>query len=200
MRDNTDVQKRVKLDPNRRVELPDEIWMKIMGHVKPMYLFQNISLVCKHFYNIHRSAAVCFEVNNVKDEDHFQGLMKVLPDCISLEVIKIKLESSKMAYMDAIIKQVLSSCQKVKTMKLLSDQIVIDNSKDPHLSMKTIGTLGTRLEHVEFNNVEIEDKNFLSNLQELKTLTLPSYHESVEKGPKEILALFKFWPKQVRLQ
>ena len=194
MRDNTDVQKRVKLDPDRRVVLPDEIWMKIMGHVKPMYLFQNISLVCKHFYNIHRSAAVCFEVNNVKDEDHFQGLMKVLPDCISLEVIKIKLESSKMAYMDAIIKQVLISSKKVKILKLFSDQSVFKDNDNPHLSMKNIGTLGTKLEHVEFNNVEIDDKNFLSNLHELKTVTIPSYHESLE-GPKEILGLLKFWPK-----
>ena len=165
-----------------------------MSYLNSQDLFQKISLVCRHFYNIHRCAATYLEVNNVKNEKHFQDLIKVLPECKLLKVIKIKVESSKMAYMDAIIKQVLSSCQKIKTLKLLSDQIVIDNSKDPHLSMKTIGTLGTKLEHLEFNNVQIEDKNFLSNLHELKTLSLSSYQESPE-GPKEIMALFKVWPK-----
>ena len=189
----TNHEKKVKHDPENNVKFPDEIWLKIMSYLNSQDLFQKISLVCRHFYDFHR-CAIYLEANNVKDENHFQDLIKVLPDCKLLKVIKIKVESFKMAYMDAIIKQVLSSCQKIKTLKLLSDQIVIDNSKDPHLSMKTIGTLGTQLEHLEFNNVQIEDKNFLSNLHELKILSLSSYQESPE-GPKEIMALFKVWPK-----
>ena len=170
------------------------MWMKIMSYLNSQDLFQKISLVCRHFYNIHRCAATYLEVNNVKNEKHFQDLIKVLPECKLLKVIKIKVESSKMAYMDAIIKQVLISSKKVKILKLFSDQSVFKDNDNPHLSMKNIGTLGTKLEHVEFNNVEIDDKNLLSNLHELKTLTLPSYQESLE-GPKEILALIKFWPK-----
>ena len=187
--------KKVKHDPENNVKFPDEIWLKIMSYLNSQDLFQKISLVCRHFYDIHRCAAIYLEVNHVKDEKYFQDLIRVLPDCKLLKVIKIKVESSKMAYMDAIIKQVLSSCQKIKTLKLFSDQYILENTENPHLSMKTIGTLGTKLEQLELNNFKIEDNNFLSNLHELKTLTLPSYHESVEKGPKEILALFKFWPK-----
>ena len=60
-------KKKVNHDPENSVKLPDEMWMKIMSYLNTQDLFQKISLVCQHFYDIHRSAAVCFEVNDVSD-------------------------------------------------------------------------------------------------------------------------------------
>ena len=59
------------------------------------------------------------------------------------------------------------------------------------LSMKTIGTLGKKLEHLVLNDVEMEEKYFLSNLIELKSLGMTSFTER----PEEILSLSKFLPK-----
>ena len=114
MSGNTDVQKRVKLDPDRRVELPDEIWMKIMSYVKSRDLFQNVGLVCKRFYNIHRSAVQYLEMKSVGKKKEFLDAMKVLSQCKSLKVFEIEWTyrpycrvTSMMSYMEDMIKQVL---------------------------------------------------------------------------------------------
>ena len=188
--DTENKKKKVKLDPGFKVELPDEMWMKIMSYLNSQDLFQNISLVCKHLYNIHRSAAKYIEVNNVENKKNYNRVIRVLSDCKSLEMIKIEVKSSMMSYMDGIIKKALISCPKIKTLKLYSDQTICDNLTNPCLSMKNIGTFGKRLEYLEFNEIDIENKDFLSNLSELKSLRLPSYHR-----PKELISYSKFWPK-----
>ena len=191
---NENQKKRVKLDPGIKVELPDEMWMKIMGYLDYMDLFQNISLICKHFYNIHRSSAKYLEVKRLERRQHFLTAIKVLSDCKSLKTLRIEVKSFNMSYMDAIIKQALISCQNVKTLKVFSDQDRYLNDKfrtKPCLSMKTIGTLGKKLEHLVLHDIQIEETDFLSNLIELKSLGLTS----LTQRPEEILSLSKFWPK-----
>ena len=62
---NSKDDKKIKLDPDRKVQLPDEIWMKIMSYLKSTFVFQNVSLVCKRFLKIHRNAVKYLEMKNV---------------------------------------------------------------------------------------------------------------------------------------
>ena len=43
------VEKKIKIDPKKAPNLPQEIWLKIMNYVKNKDLFMNISLACKFF-------------------------------------------------------------------------------------------------------------------------------------------------------
>ena len=154
-------KKKVKLDPGIKVELPNEIWTKIMSYLNSEDLFQNVNLVCRHFYNIHRSAAKYLEVKNIKKKDHFKTVIKVLSDCKSLKMFKIEGNCFTKSYMDEIIKQALISCQNIKTLKVFSD---LHHHDDYHvvfedgifktftcidqLNMKLIGKFGTKLEHL----------------------------------------------------
>ena len=169
-------QKKVKLDPYRRVELPDELWMKIMSYVKSRYLFQNVSLVCKRFYNIHRSAVQYLEMKSVGKKKEFLAAMKVLSQCKSLKVFEIEWAyrpycrvTSMMMMMEDMIKQVLTSSKILKSIKVYFNGGYGSLAEQP-FSMDNIKTLGRKLEHLELRGMNIEDKGFLSTLNELKTL------------------------------
>ena len=191
MSGNTDVQKRVKLDPNRRVELPDEIWMKIMSYVKSMHLFLNVSLVCKRFYNIHRSAIKYLKVECVRNKKKFQSAIKVLAQCKSLKAFEIQYAhyenhnwQSKTFYMESMIKQVLISSQNLKILKLDQSATLLN------MERIGIGILGKRLEHLEVNGRNIEGKSCISTLNELKTLRFDCFSER-----NDILSLIINFPK-----
>ena len=135
------------------------------------------------------------EVKDLERRQHFLTAMKVLLDCKSLKTLRIEVKSFNMSYMDAIIKQALILCQNLRTLKVFSDQngkYLNDKFRTkPCLSMKTIGTLGKKLEHLVLHDIQIEETDFLSNLIELKSLGLTS----LTQRPEEILSLSKFWPK-----
>ena len=68
--------KKVKLD--RKVDLPNEIWMKIMSYMKSIDLFQNVSLVCKHFLLQHISLHLCVYCKSVcKQDSHFETSQRI---------------------------------------------------------------------------------------------------------------------------
>ena len=194
-------KKKVKLDPGIKVKLPDEMWMKIMGYLNCEDLFQNVNLVNRHFYNIHRSAAKYLEVKDIEKKEHFEMVIKVLSNCKSLKIFKIDGNYSKMSYMDGIIKQALISCQNIKTLMVLPDQfndsdryIVFEDeirAYKNHLNMETIGTFGKKLEHLVLNDVEIISEHFLSNLTELKTLRLTAFQKKNSRNNFFIKVLAK---------
>ena len=186
-------KKRVKSDPHREIELPDEIWTKILSYVKSVDLFQNVSLVCKRFYNIHRDAVVYLEVKNTVLKKDFQKAIKVLKQCKSVKMFKIEWTERKhcsaksmMSYMNDIIKQVLVSSPNLKTLKVF----LFNNKfgKSSSLDTKTISTFGNRLEYLEIDNNN--KKSFIANLQELKTLKVKGLN-----GSMDIISLSKNCPK-----
>ena len=47
--DENQVEKKIKIDPKKTPNLPQEIWLKIMNHLKTKDLFLSFGLVCKFF-------------------------------------------------------------------------------------------------------------------------------------------------------
>ena len=183
-------KKKVKYDSNRKVELPDEIWMKIMSYLKSIELFQNFSLVSKLFYNIHRSAVKYFEMKCVSNKKDYQKAIKVLLQCKSVKMFKIELSDRrysnlKMKYMNEIIKQVLVSFPNLKTLMVYPTH----KYTNPEFDVETIGTFGKKLEHLVIDTY-ISCKNFMSNLHELKTLKPKNLNSS-----KDIISLSENCPK-----
>ena len=171
--------KKVKLD--RKVDLPDEIWMKIMGYVKSFDLFQNVSLVCKHFYNIHRDAVKYVAMKSVDNKKNHQNAINTLLQCKSLKMFEIDVVVRKysnpnnvMSQVDDIIKQVLVTCAGLKSLKInMATKILWPDPKAKRYpTMENIGTLGKRLEHLEMIGEQIYEKSFISNLSKLKILKI----------------------------
>ena len=185
-------KKKVKLDPNRKVEMPDEIWINILSYVKSVDLFQNVSLACKRFYNIHRNAAIYLDIENMRLKKNFQKAIKVLSQCKSMKLFKIEwLEkrqsnrNSMMTYMNDIIKQVLVSSPNLKTLKINPPSKFLTFN----LEVESIGTFGKKLEHLVIGTT-VCSKNFISNLHELKTLKIEGLRLT-----KDIISITENCPK-----
>ena len=191
--------KQVKLDPKRKVELPDEIWMKILSYVNSTDLFQNVTLVCQRFYNIHRSAVQYLEIESfsLQNKRQFKSAKRILSQCNSLKLFKIKWMETRtgnpklmVSYMNEMIKQVLVSAP---NLKMLGYPTVHDHQfMSSHLETKTveaIGTLGKQLEHLEVDHA-LFFEGFNSNFNDLKSLFLKNFTSS-----SDISSLSKKCPK-----
>ena len=81
--DKDSTQKRSKLEIERKFELPDEVWLKIMKYLKTKDLFSNFGLVSKHFNNLTKdpNILIYLELKDFiafKTEKHKNEMIKFL--------------------------------------------------------------------------------------------------------------------------
>ena len=79
--------KKVKLDLARKVDLPNELWIKIMNYLKTKDIFSNFALVCKLFHGFTQdlNSIKYFQIENIEmTTSKYESILKVLSDCTQL--------------------------------------------------------------------------------------------------------------------
>ena len=64
----------------RKIQVPDEIWLRIMKFLNYKDIFGNVSLVSKHFYNLTHDSSIVksIKLKKIEDQSMLQHKMQVL--------------------------------------------------------------------------------------------------------------------------
>ena len=66
--------KKLKLDHGNRIELPEEIWLKVINYLKTQDLFQNFALANKYFHGLSQDtrAVKSLLLKNIDDKTKYK--------------------------------------------------------------------------------------------------------------------------------
>ena len=75
----------------RKIQVPDEIWLRIMRFLNYKDLFVNVSLVSKHFYNLTNDSSIVksIKLKKIEDQSMLKHKMEVLKRCRNIRHIDI---------------------------------------------------------------------------------------------------------------
>ena len=89
----TKKEKKLKIEPARKLELPSEIWLKIMNCLNTKDLMTNFALVCKNFNNFVKDVKY-LQLKNITDI-RFESALKLLKTTKHLKEISVSIKSEK---------------------------------------------------------------------------------------------------------
>ena len=159
--------KRIKL---KTVELPNEIWMKILNYLEPKVLFKNLALMNKHFRNLtlDPSAIKFLQVEdnayNTKKKSKilFKNWMIVIKRSKALVELKIKANRKDLDW-NRLIKETLKSNPCLKSLNV---SFAIDNKGQ--ISPEVM-KFARNLQFFQSQNITF-DQDFLNEMCKLKSL------------------------------
>ena len=111
--------KKIKIDAERKAELPNEIWLKIMSYLKTKDLLKSFNHVCKHFKSLtlDSSAIKYLDVaKDLNDKEDYQNIVKVIKRSTCLRSIGIH---QNYKYVTLLISHALKSNPNLKSIKLV---------------------------------------------------------------------------------
>ena len=140
--------KKLKLSPSPLMNLPNEIWMKILTFLPTYDILKNFNLTCKHFHSLATNPSAIkslqLKLENAKDSSQYHNIVKVLKRSKTLN----KLIISGHGRMNHILAHGLKS-NHLKTLEVLNYKCFgatlskknaeyIKNSKIESLTLKAI--------------------------------------------------------------
>ena len=170
--------KKIKLDSGRKVQLPNEIWLKIMSYLKTKDLLKNFNLVCKHFKSLTLDSSAIKYIDVVKDlyaKEDYQNVVKVIKRAKCLRGISIH-ENYK--HVTHLIAQTLKSNPNVKSIKLERPPPYLTigrQHQNTPLSPKIIkGIMNSSVENLALINVKfgLDIASCISKMKTLKSLNI----------------------------
>ena len=180
--------KKIKLDSERKVELPNEIWLKIMSYLKTKDLLKNFNLVCKHFKNLTLDSSAMKYLDVVKDlndKEDYQNVVKVIKRSTCLKSIGIH---QNYKYVTLLISHALKSNPNLKSIKLGRPES--DKYSKVSLS-KTIlnGIANSSVEKLEFKYINFgpDISSSIGKMKTLKCLNIISSDINFQLNPKKLL-------------
>ena len=74
---------KLKLSPSPLMDLPNEIWMKILSFLPTYDILKNFNLACKHFHSLATNPCAIKSLQlkleeNVKESSHYEEIIKLL--------------------------------------------------------------------------------------------------------------------------
>ena len=160
------------------LELPNEIWLKILSYLDTKDVFLNFALVCKKFNQLSKSptAVKSLTFKDVMSPDHYKQIVKVLKRSKALTCIKF--EGYYSMYIRHIVDRGFKSCPKLKSLLFHTTKSLGIYHGSLSLSPKCVETIvnnSQKLERLELRRVDFnrdEDYVKLSDLKNLKSLLI----------------------------
>ena len=164
------------------LDLPNEIWIQILGYLEIKFLLTNVALVSKRFYKlskdreIWKNHLVIKNVSNMSEDDLAQNF-KLLEYFKSLKSVTITSQQGKVGNgyqeMNKLAIKALESCSKLRTLELIYYKTEKSQDKPkPWLlskTMKIIKEKGTSLRDLVLKNIRLkESPTFFNDLPKLK--------------------------------
>ena len=184
--------KRAKIDSARRIELPNEIWLKIINFMKTKDLFLNFSLVCKYFNSLAKNFKTLehLEIPRISHKTQYATILKHLKESKRLKEISFSDSAAITKHQfKTLLTNSLKSHKNLKSIKVISSRGV---EKYPfcHDSIESIRTLANNIQHLELHKVPMNmELTEIAKLRTLKTLKIFSTGRSGIVLPKFIIAI-----------
>ena len=158
--------KKSKLEQIKKIELPNEIWLKIMNCLSTKDVFLNFKLVCKNFSAL-TSDLFYLEISNTSDRNtsQFKSTLKHLKNTNRLKEIRISDSDNP----KALLIQAIKSNKNIKSIKVSNHH----TWRDFKFTMDIINKLKTfcnGLEHLELRNVNVTAPEAISQVAKIETL------------------------------
>ena len=109
------------MDLPKNIQLPNEIWLKIMNYLKTKDVFGNFALVCKSFNNLTMDLGAIKHIHiaNFKTEEdckRMEKTLQVLKNCYHLRSLSI--DECCTVYMISLAIQTFQSSPRLKSLKI----------------------------------------------------------------------------------
>ena len=158
--------KKIKHDTGR-VDVPNEIWTKIMNHLSTNEIFHNFGLVSKRFLGL--TSGMKHFHSKIIDENMSDTILKIVKNsraiiALSFDFVNDSYHENEFA--ETFINEALNSCQKLKVLRIEGNL---------EIKIKVIEILqkfGAQFEHLEFENITLKTEVLIevSKLKYLKSL------------------------------
>ena len=171
-------KKKQKIDISRRVDLPNEIWTKIINYMSTYDVFGNLALVNKHLHQLTLEPGTLKYLKIIRLYMHESNAIDILKRSATLQELTLK--DVGWAF-EKTIKEVFSMCQTIKSLKI-SNVDCWNEHKDavnevfafegPELSMEFIESLkefNIQLEHLELQGIFVPS-DIMIEISKIKTL------------------------------
>ena len=178
---NPNTNKKLKIDPNRKVELPNEIWIQIMTNLPSKDVYGSLALLNKRFNGLCLESGVTKSIRIWHNlELDLKNYLTVLGDSRApIEIINEEYDEN------AIVEAILLT-KKLKTLKLSNNWFdTYDTYEDgvhtvyrgKELSMNFIEVLkqsNSQLEHLELKGIYVRPEVMIeiSKIESLKTFKI----------------------------
>ena len=180
-----------KKTPKIGVDLPNEIWAKIMNYLPTKNIFNSFGLVCKRFYDL-TSETRYLEIKGIDYVRHLEeSKKKVLILAKTILQLKIDFDEQNGAEVFCEILDVIMACKSNKLKSLifenLNDGIINFNE---NLLTLVAYQLSNKIQHLKIVNGHC-NSNAITEISKLKHLK--SLHMEVDdSGIEKVLELNKF--------
>ena len=199
----SNIHKKVKLDSGK-VELPNEIWTKIMHHLSTKDIFKNFGLVSKRFHSLIGGIKY-LQVKNIDRVYFCKEIIEIVKN--SKALIELDLDfhyshakppcSVKLEYFSNFVKEAINLCHRLKSVKISGCCYVNFDF------MLIIKKLENHLEHLTLDKVQTTPEVLIkiNKLKSLKSLKLSrlNYYPSffVNKVNMDIVSEHNIFNPQV---
>ena len=151
------------------VELPNEMWIKIMNYLDTGNVFGNFSLTCKSFHNL-TSAIKWLNMKDITNANEFQNVVKVLRRSTTL--IKLGIYDSD-NFVNKLVKEALKASRKLQTIIWYNKtSIKDDQSYLPLEIVEEMKKSGSEIAILYFDHINLSPKVMIeiSKIKSLKEL------------------------------
>ena len=159
--------KRRKIDETlKKIDLPDEIMLKILNYTQTKDVFGSIALVCKRFNNLTKdpNAIKFLHVGKVIEDEHLEKMIEIIQRSRNIREFKMRITPNRKGfYEEKVLQSVLSPNLNVKTLRLCGLTGVKERDYQ-----SLFDSQGTKLEELEIH----KHSNQISGLTNLKSLKI----------------------------
>ena len=156
--------KKPKLSPSPLMDLPNEIWMKILTFLPTNDILKNFNLTCKYFHSLATNPCVIeslqLELENAKESSHYQEIVKLLNRSKTLNKLSINGHGR--------VNHILAHGLKLNNLKTL--EVSTNNYYEATLSKKNAEYIkNSKIESLKLNDITL-DKYAMQKIGAVKTL------------------------------
>ena len=158
--------KKLKLSPSPLMDLPSEIWMKILGFLPAQDILQNFNLTCKYFHSLAINPGAIkslqLKLENIKDSTQYHEIVKVLKRSKTLN----KLVIDGCGRMNNILAHALKS-NHLKTLEVSSSEATLSKKNLEYMK-------NSNIEHLKLDKVTLNDEamQLIGSLKTLKSVRI----------------------------
>ena len=156
-------EKKLKLSESPLMNLPNEIWMKILKYLPTYDILKNFNLTCKQFHSLAISPGAIkslqLKVENFKESTQYQEIVKVLKRSKTLN--KLVINGYRCGHTNHILAHALKS-NHLKTLEV--------SLSESTMTIKNLDYLkNSSIEELRLNNITLDDEA-MQKIGALKTL------------------------------
>ena len=188
-------QKKIKLE-SRVVEMPNEIWTKIMNYLPTKEIFQNFGLVSKRFQSLIGGIKY-LQVRNIDNLDKCTKVIEIVKNSKTIVALDLNMIffTLKLKNVSNFVMQTINSCPRLKSFKIGGHFYV-------NLDLiKIFQKIEHSLEHLTFDKIQTTPEVLIevSKLKSLKSLRLSNLNlfPNQFSGRGKIVDSFKIVNSQV---